>query len=130
MNPASEDMKDALLADSGLGLVFGTDLFVGPMPDGTDTCVGVFDTGGFDEEANYTYERPTIQVRSRGDVDGYRTAMIRAQDIKEVLRAVSNETLNSTRYVQVWPQGDIIYAGRDEKSRPIFTVNFRIHRTN
>ena len=129
MNATAQDIKDFLIADSSLGLVFGTDLFCFKQPDEPDQCVTLYDTGGFAPNPSYRYDRPTIQVRVRGDQNGYRAAYDLANDIKETLRAIHNETINSTRYIGIWIQSDIFSNGYDEKNRPELTFNVRIHRT-
>ena len=130
MNPSSEDIKNILEdSSSGLGLTFATDLFVSEIPTTPDRCVVVIDTGGFDAEVNYTYERPTLMVRVRGDRHRYKNGYTLAKDVKDVLNGLANETWNSTRYVGIWAVGDVNFLGYDKNHRPEFSVNFRIHRT-
>lgn len=130
MNPPSEDVKDMLEhSSSGLGLVFASDLFIDEMPETPDAVVTVRDTGGFDSEANYTYERPTIQVRVRGTKNGYQAMYALAHAIQSFLHAKANETWNGTRYVGILKMGDILSLGRDDSQRPLCRVDFRIHRT-
>lgn len=131
MNPASEDIKDMLVASAaGLGLTFGTDIFISKIPDTPDVCYCIYDTGGMDPESQYEYDRPTVQVLCRGANGGYRAAWLAAKDVRDVLHGVSNETWNSTRYIGVWCMGDVLFAGYDESERPLFTINFRIHRAS
>ena len=129
MFPPSEDVKDILVAEGSLGLAFGTNLFIGEVPSEPDELVTLFDPSGFDEEANYVYERPSVQARIRGEKGAYKAAYTLAESVKNIVRAVSNETWNSTRYVQFWSQGTVNWIGWDENHRPEFSVNFRIHRT-
>ncbi|HDS00518.1 MAG TPA: hypothetical protein ENO22_05660 [candidate division Zixibacteria bacterium] len=130
MNAPSHDIKDILGADSSLGLVFRTNLFVSEMPASPDECVAIYDTGGSDPEENFVYKRPTIQVRIRGAKGKYRDAYALAKDIQDSLHVVANYTINSTRYIAIWAQGDILFLGYDDNHRPLLTVNFRMHRTN
>ena len=127
MNPPSQDISD-ILVGAGVG-TFGTDLFISKEPDSPDACVTIFDTGGFDPVANYVYDFPTVQIRIRGGKMEYQTAFAKAQDVKDTLHGLSGETWNSTKYVGIWAQGDIIFVGYDESNRPVLTVNFRVHRT-
>jgi hypothetical protein len=128
VNIASVDIKDFLVA-AGVG-TFGTDLFVSEEPQDPDAVVTVYDTGGFDSEASYEYERPTVQVRIRGAKGGYIAAANKAIAIKAELHGKYSETINNARYIGIWMQGDILPLGDDEKGRPVLTVNFRIHRTS
>jgi hypothetical protein len=127
MNAPSVDIKD-FLVNAGIG-TFGTDLFVSKEPESPNACVTVYDTGGFDAEAAYTYDRPTVQVRVRGDKQDYSDAFTKAQSVRDELHGKYNETINGTRYVGIWIQGDIFTLGYDANDRPILAVNFRMHRT-
>ena len=42
------------------------------MPETPDECVAAYDTGGFDPEPGYSYERPTFQIVLRGAKRDYR----------------------------------------------------------
>lgn len=130
MNPPSEDIKDILEGTSVLALTFGTDLFISEMPPTPDQCVCVYDTGGYDPEVNYTYERPTIQIRVRGAKGDYIAAHALTQSIRDTLNGEHNYTINSARHIGIWTVGDVLFVGYDDNHRPLLTVNFRLHRTN
>lgn len=130
MNPPSEDIKDKLVSSqAGLGLVFGTNLFISKMPESPNTCYCIYDTGGGEPEANYEYDTPTMQILARGNKGGYRSAWSALKDIRDELHGSYGETWNGTRYIGIWCQSDILFAGYDDNNRPLLTVNFRIHRT-
>lgn len=129
MQAPSVDIADILAATSSLALTFRTDLFVSEMPATPDECVCVYDTGGFEPEANFVYERPTVQVIIRGAKDAYVATHNLAQGIRDVLHALANYTINSARYIGIWCQSDIMSLGYDKNHRPMLSVNFRIHRT-
>lgn len=127
MNPTSEDIKDLLEDSSGVaGLVFGTNLFVGTMPTTPDSCVGLYDTGGPppDEMISGLFY-PTFQVRVRGAVGGYKTAYELAQSIRDNLHQRTGEAINGVTYVHIFATTDVLYIGKDENDRPLFSVNFR-----
>ena len=130
MNAPSEDVKDLLEATSALGLTFADNLFVSEMPSTPDECVAVYDTGGEDPESRYTYERPTVQVRVRGDKGAYRSTYDLAQQIRDALHGLTNEETGGARYVGIWSVGDIMALGYDDNRRMVFSVNFRTHRTD
>ena len=73
MNSSAEDLKDYLDGISSLALTFKTNLFVARMPDTPDQCVVLYDSGGFAPYSN-DYQRPTVQIRTRGAQGGYQTA--------------------------------------------------------
>jgi hypothetical protein len=127
MNSPSEDIKD-MLVTAGLG-TFGTNLFIGLEPTTPDICTTIYDTGGEPAEVDYNYERPTVMVRVRGAEGGYRAAHLVAQSIRDELNGKHNVTVNSARYVGIWMQTDVLAIGTDDNGRPLFTINFRIHRT-
>ncbi len=128
MNPFSEDLKDMLEAESALGLTFGTDLFIGSEPPEPDQCVTIYDTGGQSPDVHIEYRRPTAQVRVRSNA--YRDGWVLANDILEALNGKHEETWNSTRYLTIWTLSDVLYIGKDQNDRFLFTVNFLTHRTS
>lgn len=130
MNSPSEDIKDILDGQSSLALAFRTNLFVSEMPPKPDECVAVYDTGGENPQPNYTYERPTVQVRVRGAKGDYEDAYALAEAIRNILNGMHDEEVGGTRYIGIWAMGDILFVGYDDNHRPLLTINFRLHRTN
>lgn len=130
MNPPSEDIKDILAGISSLALIFGTDLHVAELPKEPDQCVAIYDSGGYEPQAGYNYERPTIQIMVRGEPGGYCVAQMLAQNCRDELHGLANYTINAARYIGIWCEADVTFVGFDENRRPSFSVNFRIHRTN
>lgn len=130
MNSPSEDIKGFLEAETALALTFAANLFVGQMPESPDACVCVYDTGGYPGEANFVYQRPTCQVKVRGNKGAYKVAHELAQSIRDTLHALHNETINDARYIGIWMETDVLSLGPDERQRPMFTINFRVHRTD
>jgi len=131
MNVPSQDIKDFLLESStGLSIIFATDLFVAKMPETPDECVCIYDSGGGSPEVNYEYDFPSVQVRVRGNRFAYQTGWALAKDVRDVLHGKTNEIINSTRYIQIVSSGDIIFVTWDEMERPIFSINFEIHRAS
>jgi len=130
MKAPSEDIKDIMEGSaSGLTLTFATDLFIGHMPPSPDKCVTIYDTSGYPAELDYTYQRPTFQIKVRGNKGGYRAAHELAQAIRDLLHGTHNENVNGARYILIAIESDVGSIGPDEQERPQFTVNFRAHRT-
>lgn len=130
MNAPSEDIKDFLEDEgSSLGLIFATNLFIGEMPETPNECVAVFDGPGEAPEHDYEYKRPSVQVRVRADKGDYTSAYTLAEGILDILKAQHNVTKNSTRYVGIWADSDILALGKDANGRFQFSMNFSIHRT-
>ena len=128
MNQPSEDFKDILVA-AGVG-TYETDLFISMMPTTPNACISIYDTGGLDPILNYVYDYPTVQVRIRGAIFGYQAAWDKAEEVKNALHGLTNETWNSTRYIQIGCQGDILFLNYDDSNRPLLSVNFLVHRTD
>jgi len=127
-NPSSIDVKDMLVnSGSGLGLVFGTNLFIASMPDSPNTCSVLVDTGGR-EQGQFGYEYPTLQILHRNT--NYQIGYNLLRDIKYYLHhARNNETWNGTRYIDISTRSDILYLGQDDKNRYQFSLNFQIQRS-
>jgi len=132
MNSPADDVRVMLEGESSLALTLGENLYVSEMPDeipgGPGVCVGLYDSGGFPPQPNFTYEYPTVQVQVRGLAGGYMEAYAMAQAILIALNGTFDVTIDSVRYVGVWAMQSPLFVGRDERNRPLFTINFRLHR--
>lgn len=127
-NSPSTDIKDMLEeSGSGLGLVFGTNLFIASMPDSPNVCSVIVDTGGGDQ-GEYGYEFPSVQILHR-NVD-YSVGYAFMRDVKYRLHySRNNEIWNGTRYIKIAVRSDILYLGQDDKNRYQFSLNFRVERS-
>ena len=128
MNPASEDIKDMLVADTSL--VFATDLFIAKEPAKPDNCVTIVDTPGFPNQLTYNgteiYQYPSIQIRVRNRV--YLTGWTLANTIMDLLHGRAQETVNGTLYSLIRAMGEPVPLHWDENDRIIFIINFNIQR--
>ena len=128
MNSPAQDIRIILEADSSLGLVFGTDLFIGLMPDSPDACASIADSGGFPASPG-PYYYPTAQVLVRGIVGSYAATSAVAADVVAALHEYTGQPDSSSYfYAGIWSMYDPIFIGVDEKNRPLFSMNFRIQR--
>jgi hypothetical protein len=134
MNCASEDVKDILEAESSLGLVFATNLFIGLEPPMPNNSVTIFDTPGYPPMLTLSggtekFDRPSVQVRVRNA--GYTTGWDLINDIKVLLQNVCNSgpvTWNGTVYMSIRALNDPFLLDWDDKIRPRFVCNFDIER--
>ena len=131
MNAVSVDVADMLVADSGLGLTTGTNLFVGKEPTGPKNVVTIYDTYGFPPQVTLAgkgedYYYPSVQVRIRNR--DYRTGQSLAQDIMISLHGRAQETWNGTLYSVIRCMGDPMFMSWDDKQLCHFVVNFDIQR--
>jgi len=134
MNAPSVDIKEILEdSSSGLGLTFGTDLFIGREPSAkgaADNCVTIFDTPGESplltlDGGGYYY--PSVQILVR-NID-YRTGWDLIHDIRVSLHGRANETWgDETLYTVIKAAGDIAFLKWDENDRAKFVANFDMQR--
>lgn len=132
MNPPCEDIKDMLEADSSLALEYKTNLFIALQPESPDYCVTVTDSGGFGGSLQYVLQRPSVQVRIRGEKFKYLNTYNKLSVIKNYLTSQSvgfGVTWNGTRYISIVELGDILFIGYDSNNRPLLSCNFVIERT-
>ena len=130
MNPSSEDIKDMLIADSSLDLVFGESLFIGRVPATQNYCVTIFDTPGFPPQLTMNkdeiYDYPAIQIRIKS-LD-YKAGLENANNIKVSLHGRAHETWNGTFYSVIYCSGDPAFLSWDENNRATFIINFNLQR--
>ena len=132
MNPASKDIKDRL-EESAYGFIFGTDLFIGIMPDGGDVpdlCVSLRDSGGKPPYLNYELDEPELQFLIRAAKGGYLAAEAKAREVHDALHGVTDTVINATRYLLINAATSPIYIGNDDDNRPLFSINFEVQRTS
>ena len=129
MNSPSIDVRDILVA-AGLGLVFGTNLFIGQEPTSPDNCVTIFDTPGYppqltlDPDEKYDY--PSIQIRVRNR--SYEEAYDLISDIKTELHGLNHDEWNGTTYELIRCAQEPFPLGYDEGNRSWWVANFDIQR--
>ena len=119
-----KDIVD-LLHTNSLG-TFGTDLYIGKEPAEVQSCVTIYQYGGHDPDPKFRLNYPSIQIRVKGDVNGYSVAEQKMQSIVNVLLGMAKQTINSNVYVGVWQIADTMFLKYDENEHPIFVSNWRI----
>lgn len=124
----------AMLVDDGVG-VEATTLFINKEPHEQDLKDGaaiaiIYDSGGFDPDATGdVLDKPTVNVRVKGKPGDHAGAASMIQAIKAALHQRTPETKNGARYLGIWQIGEVAFVEYDERNHPIFTGNFRMHRT-
>ena len=122
-------MADRLVAQSVGGVAGSTHAWriVGRgLQETPDQMIAITPTGGGFQEANAGYDQPTFQILIRGkstggaEVETKVAAVITALD--QFIGVLSTGT--NADYVDIQKQGDILWLGRDENHRPLFSVNF------
>jgi Bacteriophage minor capsid protein len=110
----------------------GTNIFLGKMPASPDYCITLYEYEGMapDEtfgSAAYNIDKPRIQVVVRGARDDYPTARNGAKTIKDLLSALTDVTISSTKVLRVASLGAFIPLGLDDKDRPRIAANFQAY---
>lgn len=130
MNPVAVDIKDMLEAESSLGLVFTTDLFIGFEPTNPDDCVTIYDTPSGPPQLTYDrterYEYPSVQVRVRNM--NYVLGWEMAHNVMNLLHGRGHETWNGAYYSVIKCANGPSFLARDEHGRMLFVVNFDVQR--
>ena len=130
MNATSEDIKDLLVDESSLDLVFAENLFIGRLPESPDSCVVIYDTSSVEPaqtfERSYEYNYESIQIRARGI--NYTTVWAQIQDIGTFLQGLNNFTLNDTFYALIKIKSGPFQLEWDDNNRINLVINFEIQR--
>jgi hypothetical protein len=138
MNMCSEDIRHMLeagLDDSessgtGLGLVFGTNLFKNREPAKPINCVTIFDTPGslpyLSVGGETGYEYPSIQIRVRNSSQVACATLI--EGIKNSLHGRHHQTWNGTLYSVIYCTSSPALLDWDDNGNCRFICNFNVQR--
>jgi hypothetical protein len=110
----------------------GTNIFLGKMPATPDYCICLYEYEGMGPEetfgsAGYDIDKPRIQIVVRGTRDDYPTARNGAKTIRDLLAALTDVTISSTKVLRVASLGSTIPLGLDDKDRPRISANFQAY---
>lgn len=133
MNSSSIDIKDILVAESSLGLIFATNLFIGKEPALPKNCITIFDTPGYPDELLLTgsengnsYQYPSVQIRVRNI--SYLVGWGIIENIKNALHGRANETWNGSLYSMIKCSSGPALLDWDDNSNVRFIINFDLQR--
>lgn len=129
------DDVGAYLQTQGLGTL-GTTLFLGGLPVDApnattpDAITALVETPGFAAEyvhdvLGVSWERPMLQILTRGAPYDYVGAREWAQDIYLALGQIRNQVLSGTYYFWVMPHQTVWKLRDDDYARPVMTCQFR-----
>lgn len=117
----------SLLVTAGIGAAGGTNdwaIHIGKLINNPDNIIIVTSSGGIAPNPKWLVDYPSVQVLIRGK--DYVTAKGKAQNVKDTLLGISNQTVNGDILAAVNMIGDITPLGFDESNRITFAVNFSI----
>lgn len=87
--------------------------------------IAVFPTGGLPREPEEDLDRPTFQLLFRG-TSGSSTGL--ETDIDTAIRILTTSpngfTVLGRRYASIDTRGNMLYLGRDQNNRPMYSQNF------
>lgn len=133
MNSVVEDIKDMLLAETSLALVFGVSLHVHMEPASPDNTVTIFETPGMPQVGTFDInsdtkplERPSIQVLIRNKKSD--VAFTLAYEIISRLQKRSQEVRNAYKYGSIIAVSNPHILDWDTNGRIRVVVNFNIQR--
>ncbi len=121
--PMSVGARDLIATHVGIS---GWQTEVGALPDKPDKIININDTGGRNPSPKWLLDFPNIQVLVRGETNGYLDTFREAKAVKDLLLGVTSQDINLDRWVSVTQNGDLMFIGRDESDRPIFSMNFAL----
>lgn len=109
-------------------LTLGTNLTYGYMPETPDLCVAVYEYQGIPPLATFgnqafEIDRPSIQVVVRASKNDYPAARNLAQDLRILLAAVVDTSINGLRVVRLASSGSLLPLGTDNLERPRVAFN-------
>lgn len=130
MNSPSVDIKDMLVVDTGLNLVFMTNLYTVREPTTPINTVTVFDGVSsppqltFKKGEDYFYDSVQIRVRNSDYLVGYDIA----KAIVSSLHGRGQEIWNGTLYSVIYCSNGPVLIGQDDNGRSLLIINFEIQR--
>lgn len=117
-----EAIKNLLVA-AGLG-TFGTNLFIGYMPDSPATATALFDSGGEDPD-DYLLEiqKATFHILVRST--DYSAGRQKLDDIYALLHGKANFEENGVYFYNILAISRGGHIGRDDQNRDQWSINFK-----
>lgn len=128
MRTPAHDTALYLAALAGFGTFGGSTgwpVYVGREPLEPVDVVTCYDTGGAPGPL-IDLRTPTVQVRVRAA--DYDEGWQKANEAYAALVQVTKQAVTDANILAWSPSGEVTYIGRDDKDRPLFTVNFEMLR--
>lgn len=126
MSSPADQISD-LLPNTIVGGSTGWTRVVGKMNDDPNKLVCFYDSGGLSPNPKWLLDYRSIQVVVRGDPDTYGTTYTKIQEVRDKLLGLTPVTLGSgDRIDGITGIGEISFLEYDIKSRPKFSMNFRV----
>jgi hypothetical protein len=124
-----ESLADRL--NSASVAVTASNLFIGLMPDQPDLCVAIYEYSGQSPlevltSNTATLDRPSVQVLVRASRNDYPTGRALTASVRDVLTAITDETISGERFLRVNSVSSITALGVDSNDRPRFSLSLQV----
>ncbi len=118
----------SLLVAAGVGDISSNawTIRVGKLDAEPNRMIVLYDTGGQNPNPRWLLDFKTFQALIRGDKDGYSAAYAKALEVQDALLGLEPQDVGPNHWSGVTGAGDIAFLRYDDKSRPLFSVNFRV----
>lgn len=102
----------------------GWTIYARELNDAPDQSIALIPSGGFTVgNVDRQYRMPTFQVLVRGSQTASSALETKVAGIQTALDRFDG-TISGVNYVDVQQQGEPAFLGRDEKERPLYSLNF------
>jgi hypothetical protein len=123
----------ATFVATACGLTVGTTVFKGSMPATPDAACCVYEYPGLAPDfvfgsASISTEYPRVQILFRGTRDDYESPRDLAETAYQAIAAVANQSLSSTRYVNIEPLQAPFGLGPDGNGRHRIAFNCQLSK--
>lgn len=128
-----EAVADYIVANHAQSVYFangvGT-IIVASMPESPDNIVAVYEHSGQSPDftmgaGGIVFDYPMIQIISRGAPDIYQTPRAIADEIRNLLAAVTEVVVSGVNFMRIEPVGNLNHLGQDAKRRNLISANFK-----
>lgn len=119
-----------ILVGKGLGTQgasTGIRLGVGDMTDAPDDQIVIYDSPGQHGDSAWLLDYPYVQVQTRSGSNSYQLASTYAREAYDALLGIDPQNMpNGDRIDGITSLGMPNFIGKDDKQRPIFSLNLRL----
>ena len=117
----------------GISGVSSQIIFLGRQPATPDSCITLFETAGAGPQYEFggstpAWERPSLQVLVRGDVNDYETPRQMIESIYQAFGNLGAFTQSGVRYQSIAPLQAPFQLTVDSSNRRNFVCNFLIEK--
>ncbi len=130
--PWLEDIQDWVAGES-LGLVTGTSLFLGDMPDGDDVAEPTVSLSFLPGQVMHAMgatgpavRAPMFQIMSRAH--SYAAALEAIEGVYNALGLIKDQQIGTTKFLMVAADSEIEDQHKDGRDRQMFVARFRAWR--